>query len=249
VFKGAEKALKLKRKLTKPKKFLSVHVHENFRKPQSFQRLYTFKLSVLELREKIADSTTALFLRYGIKSVTMDDIAKELSISKKTIYQYFKDKNDIVVTIAKRHFAAEQKDVTQLFKDCPNAIARLHRLSRHMREGMAELNPSLLYDLQKYHPKAWQLFIDFKHSFMHSAMRETMELGKTEGNFRADIDPDVMATLRLEQIEMSLNTGLFPRDRFDFRDVQVQLLDHFIQGILTDQGRELFQSYLQTNAA
>ena len=192
---------------------------------------------------KIIQASHDLFMRVGIKSITMDDISKDLSISKKTIYQYFKNKNDLVLKVTKGHLDEEKHEIQTIKDNTSNAIETLIEESMCLRRNMTDMNPSLLYDLKKYHHQAWALYLESKEKVYIRSLMETLEKGISEGYFRTDIDPEILAVLRVEQIEMSLGNLIYPRSRFEFKDVQTQLFDHFLNGLVSEKGRKLLKKY------
>lgn len=196
------------------------------------------------LEERILSQAEALFLRYGVRSVTMDDMAQTLSVSKKTIYQHFKDKDEIVLRVAERVFAKERQLMASIHERGENVIHEMVLISHYIREHIATVNPTAMYDLQKFYKNAWQVFRDFKRDELQF-VEDTIRKGMTEGLFRDDINPKVLAILRSETIELSFDQHLFPRDQFDPGEVQIQLFDQFIYGILTEKGRQLFRQYTQ----
>jgi len=199
----------------------------------------------VEIKDKIAAGASELFHKYGIRSVSMDDIARNLSMSKKTLYQYYKDKDELVTVGIKQHMEMEKSEYDEIFQNAHDAIEELALVSRCIRKNLKDINSSLLFDLQKYHPKAWSIWKDFKNHYIKDSIAKNIERGMSEGHFRAEIDPETLAILRVEQIEMGFDNRIFPSDKFNFREVQMICLDHFIHGIVTEEGRKLFQEYLQ----
>lgn len=185
---------------------------------------------------------------YGIKSITMDDIAKHLSMSKKTIYQYFKDKNEIVCLTAKNHLDRESAEIAGIMKNASNSVQVIFEMSKCVQKNVSGMNPSVLYDLQKYHHKAWAFYEKFKHETVTKSIEETLKRGVAEGYFREGINPALLAIFRTEHVQMAFNIQLFPRNKFDFMEIQEQFLDLFLHGILTKKGRELWNSYLSNNS-
>jgi len=182
-------------------------------------------------------------MRYGIRSITMDDIARELSISKKTIYQYFKDKDDIVNQVTQTYLEEDQKEYQAILDSGENAVDQMFKLSKCYRKTMSEINPSLLFDLKKYHHDAWAMWLSYKKEFIKSTLVENLNKGIEEGYYRQEIKPEILATFRVEQVQLIFDEKVFPRDKYDFTEVQLHLFDHFIHGILTSKGKELFENY------
>jgi AcrR family transcriptional regulator len=171
----------------------------------------------------------------------MDEIAKHLSISKKTIYQYFKDKNDLVCQVTLAHLEEEKLEIEKIKEETSNAIETLIEESLCLRRNINDMNPSLLFDLKKYHHQAWGMYLDSKEKVYIRSLKETLETGIKEGFFRPEIDPQILAVLRVEQIEMSLENLIYPRSRFEFTQVQTQLFDHFLNGLVSEKGRRLLK--------
>jgi AcrR family transcriptional regulator len=173
----------------------------------------------------------------------MDDVAKELSVSKKTLYQHFKNKDELVSEVASLHMNREKTEFDQIAKASANAIEELFLLSKCMREHVFKINPSLLYDLEKYHADAWDIFQQFKKQTIMKQVIENIERGIEEGYYRKGIDPNVIAILRMEVIQMVFNDRIFPRDQFDFVEVQLQIFDHFVHGLLSEKGKKQYEHY------
>ncbi|WP_258099743.1 TetR/AcrR family transcriptional regulator [Marinoscillum pacificum] len=196
-----------------------------------------------ELREKIIEGAQALFIQYGIRSVSMDDVARTLSMSKKTLYQHFSNKNELVTDAVENYMKGEMAEFADIHDHASNAIEELYNLSKCMREHVFKINPSMLYDLQKYHADAWEIFNRFKNRFLRGQIVDNINKGIEEGNYRPDIDPRVIAVLRLETVQLAFNDQIFPRSEFNFLEVQMQLFDHFVHGVLSDKGKQLYNDY------
>ncbi|WP_025765152.1 TetR/AcrR family transcriptional regulator [Dyadobacter tibetensis] len=188
------------------------------------------------MKERIVKSSLSLFWRYGIKSVTMDDIAKELGISKRTIYQHFKDKNEIVETVISEELCKQTCEFEELEAKAVNPIDEMVHISAHIRESLCNMNPALLYDLKKYHPEGFQLFSQFKQSMVLQSVKDNLLKGQEEGFYRRDINVEILSRLRVEQIEMAFDPTIFPFGQYTMVDVQLQFLNHFVRGILTPKG-------------
>lgn len=187
-----------------------------------------------------------MFIRYGFKRVTMDDIAREMGMSKKTIYQFFKDKNEMVCAATEEHLQKEEIQMEQLEKESENVIDFLVKITRMIRGHLAKVNPCAIMELQKYYPEGWTIFVHYKKKVFLQSVVRTLKKGQQEGYFRADLDPEVIAILRIEQVQMCFDDRIFPRNQFDMADVQLQVFRHFIEGIMTPKGRDLLNEYKTT---
>ncbi|MFY0600849.1 MAG: TetR/AcrR family transcriptional regulator [Cyclobacteriaceae bacterium] len=200
------------------------------------------------MKEKILEGAEKLFFQFGVRSVSMDDVARELSMSKKTLYQYFTNKDELVSEMARAHMAAEKQEFTDIARNTSNAIEELFNISICLREHMEKMNPSLIYDLQKYHSKAWQHFLDYKNEFIRGTVIDNIRRGKSEGHYRQEIDEEILSILRVETIQMVFDERFFPKAKFHFPTVQMQVFDHFVHGLLTEKGTQLYKQYQSQEA-
>jgi TetR/AcrR family transcriptional regulator, cholesterol catabolism regulator len=204
-------------------------------------------MEVLDSKEKLLKGAEDLFFRYGLRSVSMDDIARHLGVSKKTIYQHFADKDEVVATVAKSQMERQREQFESITKKSKNSVEELVLMSFALKEAMKNINPSLLFDMQKYHHKAWNEWLTFKQKYIRERIVQSLKQGIGEGVFREDIDMDVIATMRLEQVQMAFDNSIFPRSKYSVPEVSLQLFDHFIHGLFTDKGRKLYYKYKQQN--
>jgi TetR/AcrR family transcriptional regulator, cholesterol catabolism regulator len=200
-----------------------------------------------EAKERILKGSEKLFMKYGVRSISMDDIARHLSVSKKTLYQHFADKDELVLMVSKAHLKQEKQRYDEITSDSVNAIDELHKISFCLRKDMQEMNPSLLFDIEKFYPKAWEVYLDFKNKFVRQSIVKNIKLGIEEGYFRPDLSPEIITTLRLATVEATFDDRIFPKDKFNFVEVHTQLFEHFVYGLCTDKGRKLYQKYKETN--
>lgn len=201
----------------------------------------------INIKEKIQKGAEDLFMRYGVRSISMDDIARHLSVSKKTLYQHFADKEDIVTITCKAHLDRNADEFQSIRKTAKNALEELAQLSVCLKRNMQDMNPSLLFDLQKYHPKAWSVWLNHKNKFIRESVVRNLKQGIEEGYFRPEVDPEVIAAVRLEMVQLAFNEEIFPRERFKLPDVQMQIFDHFVFGLLTEKGRKLYLKFKEDN--
>jgi AcrR family transcriptional regulator len=194
------------------------------------------------VKERIVKSAFSLFWRYGIRSVTMDDIARELGISKRTIYQHYSDKEAILKMVIQEELSSQQCDMEQLDEITDNPIDQMIQATDQMRTAMAHMNPALLYDLKKYYPESWGLFQAYKHEFILKGIRDNMVRGIAEGYYRPDIDVEVLSLLRIGEFEIAFDPSIFPPDKFHMMLVQMQFVHHFLRGILTEKGFEYYNT-------
>jgi AcrR family transcriptional regulator len=200
------------------------------------------------VKERIIKEAFNLFWRYGIKSVTMDDIAKDLGISKRTIYQHYPDKDAIVVLVVQQELEVQKLQMDKMDEDNLNPIEQMIQASDYMRISLAHMNPVVFHDLKKYHPQAWELFHQYKHQFIIRSIRDNLVEGIEKGLYRRNIDVDILSLLRIEQVLMAFDPTVFPADRFNMMNVQMEFIHHFLRGILTEKGLEYYSQYTEESA-
>lgn len=194
-------------------------------------------------RQKILNAARDLFLKYGIRSISMDDIAHHLGISKKTIYQHFADKDDIVTTSMANFIGMRKERFKTIRGEAKDAVEILLRLHYDIRSMIGQTTPSLLFELRKYHGRAAALMQEFKYTYLGAFIRENLKAGIEQGLFREDIDVDITTAIRLEELSMPHNEQIFPPEQYNLADVSAAILEHFILAIATPRGRTLFKKY------
>ncbi|WP_234736282.1 TetR/AcrR family transcriptional regulator [Tellurirhabdus bombi] len=198
----------------------------------------------MDLKERILTEAEALFWKYGIRSITMDDIARQVNISKKTIYQHFIDKEDIVYQVISNYTDRDKIIVDYNKKPTIDPIKELLTMSETLRDQLAKINPALLIDLQRHYPRAWQLCQEYKEKYVLEAIRQNLKQGVFQNVYRSEIDIDIMARLRMELVQLAFNDQVFPLSYSSMFNVQAQLLQHFIRGILTEKGFSIYNQLL-----
>lgn len=196
----------------------------------------------VEMIDRIIQAGSETFFKYGIRSVPLDQLASELGISKKTIYQHFKDKDELVMAIVKCSLDAERARADECYANSKNPIHEIIQASELMNEIMININPTFLVDLEKYHPKAWKVFSESKSDFLVDIERNLND-GIAQGLYRPDLNISILSRMRLESVEMGLNQDFFPARSFNVTEVNLAFLDHFIRGIVTEKGLKLYESY------
>jgi len=201
----------------------------------------------MEIQEKIIHESGDLFMRYGIKSLTMDDLAKNLAISKKTIYKHFKNKNDLIEQIIRSYTDGDKCNIKNINKESENAIDEIVRVSKYIKVELSKMTSNAIYDLQKFYPTMWKFFQEHKNESLYNTIFDNIEWGKKEGYYRKDVNSEILSILRVEQIEMGLNPEIFSSNKYSILEIQMELLKHFIIGITTPKGLDLYNKYISEN--
>ena len=197
-----------------------------------------------ETKDRIIQAAAELFMRNGIRSVSMDDIASHLAMSKKTLYKWFENKDQIVLTSIQQHIAQEES-CSQQMPPADNVLEEMFNFMQWHRQMLTNLHPSIFYDLQKYHPQAWSLFTEHKNTFILQKVADHLRRGIAEGVFRADLDVEVLCRLRIAEIEVCFDNQVFPHRQFELVHLHTVCLEHFLLGIASLKGHRLINQYRQ----
>ena len=161
------------------------------------------------MKERIKAKARELFMRYGFRSVTMDEIAGQLGVSKKTIYQYFTDKDSLVEEVMQDEMTFMQMICNKQLSESSNAVEELFRDMEQMNSVMDAMNPQIVYDLEKFYPKTFERFKKHKNTFLLDVIKKNLIRGIKEELYRPDIDIDIAAKFRLESSFIAFNQDLW----------------------------------------
>lgn len=190
----------------------------------------------MEGKDKILLGAEALFMKYGFKSITMDDIARELGISKKTLYQYFEDKNDLVNQTIESHINCDIQNCNLVKNSDHDPIEFLFEISKSITENHRKVNVSVLFDLRKYFKSAWDKLENFKSDFIFRQMVENINTGKEMGLYRAHLNSELIAKLYVHSIEFMMRPELYQEITTDFYFIHQEIIKYHLRGICTDKG-------------
>jgi AcrR family transcriptional regulator len=194
-------------------------------------------------KERILEGAEELFFKAGIRSITMDDSAKHLGMSKKTIYLHYKDKDELVTALVQARLDEDKCEMQMAAENSSNVLEELINMMKCSEEIFSRANPILIHDLQKYHADAWKKFQGFKAGVVVESISSILTRGIDQGYVRPEIDADIVARMRVWQIELGFNAEVFPPQTFNSWKVQLQFMEHFAYGICTAKGRKLLDNY------
>lgn len=196
---------------------------------------------------KILDRCERLFMRYGIKSVTMDDVSRELGISKKTLYQFFENKDDLIQKITTNHFETQNLAMEEVLAQSKTAIDQMFVIANWMNNLSKNMNPSLMFDLKKYHPGAWDVFINHRNTDVYNSIKNNLERGVKEGLYREDLNIEIITRIYIARVEMFIDNDIFPHDKFPPDHTFNVFMDYHIRGIATPKGIKLLEKIKSQN--
>jgi len=216
----------------------------NFGNEKSF---HSFAPSILEVapKERILVKAEELFMQFGIRSVSMDDIANNLGMSKKTLYQYYADKDELVDAVIEGRISEIQAECLGCRQNAKDSIHEIFLTMEHIMEELNNMNPILLNDMEKFHYRSYQRFKEYKDKFLAELIRKNLEWGIEDELYRPEINVDVMCKFRLESIMIPFNVAVFPPGKYNLASLSETIIQHFVYGLATIKGHKLIQKYNQ----
>ena len=195
--------------------------------------------------ERIKHKAHELFMQFGLKSVSMDDIATKLGISKKTIYQFYADKDALVDDVIQSLILHNQQCCDLDQKEADNAVHEIFLAMDFIMEIFRSMNPSLLFDMQKYYPVAFQKFSNHKNDYLYGVIKKNLTRGVAEEFYRADLKIDVIARFRVESMMLPFNPEFYTKVKQNLADIEEEITLHFLFGMVSPKGYKLAAKYQQ----
>ncbi|MBS3769601.1 MAG: TetR/AcrR family transcriptional regulator [Bacteroidales bacterium] len=195
--------------------------------------------------QHIIEKTSELYNQYGIKSITMDDVARELGMSKKTLYKYVSNKDDLVDHFVEYLTENRNCNVEEIKKQKLNAIEELVEVNEYVIEMLKNYNPSTDYDLKKYYPDHYRKLRKLRQNNMYQAVKENIMKGKDEGLYRQELDEDIISRVHVSRIENSFANEMFTIQELTSWKFIREMMIYHIHGIANAEGVKIFYNKLK----
>jgi len=186
-----------------------------------------------------------LFLRFGIKALTMDDVARELGISKKTLYQFVSSKDDLVNRMVESHIQMERRRSEMIAQTATDALDEMMLVIREMMLDMQTMKANFIFDLQKYHRTAWDQVKMYQQDYMYKLVADNLRRGVQDGLYRDDFDVDVVARLHLGQVFAIFDESWFPKPPYTLEVLFNECMIGYLYSIVSESGRKAMVEKLQ----
>jgi TetR/AcrR family transcriptional regulator, cholesterol catabolism regulator len=196
--------------------------------------------------EKLNDillKVSILFKKYGIKSITMDDISREAGISKKTLYQFVTEKTDLVNMVIDSEMTRTRECFEAQRDASTNAISELLNVNKLMVGMMKRYSPSFDYDLKKYYPDAYQRVVLNRRKKMFDSVLSNLRRGKQEGLYRQELKEEVITRLQVSRLENMYSDVMLSIEDYSTENIFKELFIYHIRGIANEKGIK----YLEEN--
>ena len=196
---------------------------------------------------KIIEKATEMYLTFGFKSVTMDDIASKMGISKKTIYQHFANKTDLVEAVTMNLFETISCGIDEIVTLNQNPIEELFAIKDFVMQNLKNESASPIYQLQKYYPQVHETLKSRQFAKMGDCVIENLKKGIEQGLFRADINLELIARFYFAGMSSIKDAELFNPIQFSVKEVQETYLEYHLRGISTSKGVAILENLLLKN--
>lgn len=191
----------------------------------------------------LLNKSRELFMKHGVKSLTMDEIAKQMGMSKKTIYQFVENKSDLIKVTMQDFLDEEQKHMEVIMKKSENSIDELISMIEYFLQLVREFNATTLNEVQKYYPETWRVYNEYRFNFMLGLIRGNLDKGLKEGYYRADLDTDIISKIYILAVEILLNQDLFPTKQYTFINIYSEFLSYHLRGIVSAKGLKYIEGH------
>ena len=198
------------------------------------------------MKETIINKAKDLFLNLGFKSVTMDEIANELGISKKTIYVHFANKTKLIEAVSITVFNEISEGINQICGISENPISEIYHMKEFVMKSLKYEKSSPQYQLQKYYPKIFRALKKKQFEITDKCVKENLSKGIKSGIYRSDLDNNFIARIYFHSLLIIKDKDLFPDGQFEALNVFDQFIDYHLHGICTEKGLEILKT-LKTN--
>jgi len=188
-----------------------------------------------------------VYMRLGIKSVTMDEMARQLGMSKKTIYTFVKDKNDLVEQCIEFAQKDEICEIDALTQSNENAIDELLAIGELISEKLRAVHPSIFFDLQKYHPNAYKMMNCHRDDLISETVISNLKRGKAQGYYRENLDEVIISKMYLTFINVLFSSEIFPQKDFSFIQVYSEYFRYHVRGLASDKGLKYLEKVVKSH--
>lgn len=197
------------------------------------------------MREQIMQKAATLFTQFSVRSITMDEIAGSMGISKKTLYTWFTDKNELVEMVYTTPLQQLEKDCTAIIQKATNAIHETFLVYHSVKPTITLMNDTLLHDLQKYHHAAFQRYAAFKKGFLFPLLLNNIKRGQSEQLYRPQIIPELIAGFQVCITGINTKQEINQQQIWPQATVNEQLILHYLHGLATTKGVRLIEKYVK----
>ena len=190
----------------------------------------------MEVKERIVQEACRFFLNEGVRRITMDEVARRLGMSKRTIYEHFRDKTELLHSCMLQSFARNDAEIAQLEGNCEHLLEFVLRILDYGSHSVKIINPAFFEDLRLYYPKLYNEMVAYRREEMVDQLRKLIEQGMKGGYFRSGTNAALVAKIFMEQMLAMNRRDVFPPELFSQSELFETLFLTTIRGISTKNG-------------
>lgn len=199
----------------------------------------------MQLDNRILTKAESLFFKYGVKSISMDDLSRELGISKKTLYQSVENKKDLVMQVFQNCLKKEIEAVIDIRKNAADAIDEMIEVAKYVIPTLRQITPTLIFDMQKYYQDVWQLMEAYNQKEIFKVIKENIERGIKEGIYREEFHPEIIVKLYVGKTQVVIDEDIFPLRQYNKENLFKEHIQYHIRGIATSKGLKLLEKHFK----
>tara|TARA_Y100000589_G_scaffold247446_1_gene235413 strand:- start:3562 stop:4191 length:630 start_codon:yes stop_codon:yes gene_type:complete len=192
----------------------------------------------IALLERVND----VYIKKGVKRTTMDDMAKTLNVSKKTLYKHVKNRKELVMKSTYFHVSRDREKITEIQNKNYNPILEQYELTKFVIETISKINPVLHSDLENYFPEAWAYLNQYFNDFVFEILYRNLLRGQSEGVYHKFFKPEIIARFFATRIDVIFDGELFPESEFNFKEVYVEYMIYHLNSIVSEKGKEILNA-------
>lgn len=196
--------------------------------------------------DKITCRAADLFLSKGIRNVTVDDVAREMGMSKKTIYTIFENKADLINQVVKADMKRKEKEVELIGNAGYDAVEEMLHIGKQVSETLKTFSINIVHELTRFYPETWQLIEEHKNTFVFNFIYNNILSGRKQGLYREDFDADIKVKLYITYTDSILNPGPIFKANYNLSEIYYQHVLHYLHSICNENGRKILEKHLQT---
>ena len=193
--------------------------------------------------QALLNKSRELFMKHGVKSLTMDEIARQMGMSKKTIYQFVDNKSDLIKLTMQDFLEEERKLMDSILKNSINSIDEMIKMIEYWLQVVREFDAKTLNEVQKYYPETWKMYNEYRFNFMLGLIKTNLENGVKEEYYRDDLNSDVISKIYILAVEILLNQELFPTKQYSYINIYREFLSYHLRGIVSAKGLNYLEEH------
>jgi len=199
----------------------------------------------MQLNDRILTKAENLFFKYGLKSISMDDLSRELGISKKTLYQSVENKKDLILKVFQNHGQKEFEAIIRIREEAQDAVDEMIGVAQYVIPTLRKITPTIIFDLQKYYNDVWSFMENFHQTHVSDFIKENIKRGKGEGIYREEVNADIISKLYVGKTMMLIDEDVFPLRDYNKENLLKEHMKYHIRGIATPKGLKLLEKHFK----